>query len=247
MKPNNRTCDVITNKDESLPALLLPALNSYTCDDSLLKGQISSNGRYQPFGFSDCSLLPKRLNIQAGQGSMPVSSIQCADHSYSNWQKESEKTKLPKLAVVSSIATNRLKRKRQRDGPSCDSCRTKKIKCNATIIIFLQDRNLISSISSNLHYTLSQDDINQFRMKFFRKLPDVMGTYEVIKHLDKIVLFKACTSCSRRNQKNGKCLFSRGFTKSDMNVFSKINSKLKDKSIFEMTVDDYVAAGFQTL
>ncbi|GAA26982.1 K7_Sut2bp [Saccharomyces cerevisiae Kyokai no. 7] len=32
-----------------------------------------------------------------------------------------------------------------------------------------------------------------------------------------------------------------------MNVFSKINSKLKDKSIFEMTVDDYVAAGFQTL
>ncbi|CAI4812114.1 BAH_G0054790.mRNA.1.CDS.1 [Saccharomyces cerevisiae] len=268
MKPNNRTCDVITNKDESLPALLLPALNSYTCDDSLLKGQISSNGRYQPFGFSDCSLLPKRLNIQAGQGSMPVSSIQCADHSYSNWQKESEKTKLPKLgcpteyteyyktissgettdsAVVSSIATNRLKRKRQRDGPSCDSCRTKKIKCNATIIIFLQDRNLISSISSNLHYTLSQDDINQFRMKFFRKLPDVIGTYEVIKHLDKIVLFKACTSCSRRNQKNGKCLFSRGFTKSDMNVFSKINSKLKDKSIFEMTVDDYVAAGFQTL
>lgn len=150
-------------------------------------------------------------------------------------------------AVVSSIATNRLKRKRQRDGPSCDSCRIKKIKCNATIIIFLQDRNLISSISSNLHYTLSQDDINQFRMKFFRKLPDVMGTYEVIKHLDKIVLFKACTSCSRRNQKNGKCLFSRGFTKSDMNVFSKINSKLKDKSIFEMTVDDYVAAGFQTL
>ncbi|CAI4911322.1 ANM_HP_G0245820.mRNA.1.CDS.1 [Saccharomyces cerevisiae] len=92
---------------------------------------------------------------------MPVSSIQCADHSYSNWQKESEKTKLPKLgcpteyteyyktassgettdsAVVSSIATNRLKRKRQRDGASCDSCRIKKIKCNATIIIFLQDR-----------------------------------------------------------------------------------------------------------
>ncbi|QHS76736.1 Sut2p [Saccharomyces paradoxus] len=269
MKPNNRTCDVITNKDESLPALLLPALSSYTCDDSLQIGQISTSGRYHSFGFPNSSLLPgKRLKIQSEQTSVPVSSVQYADHSYDNWQKESEKTKLPKLgcptdypeyyktissgettdsAVVSSIATNRLKRKRQRDGPSCDSCRTKKIKCNATIIVFLQDRNLISSISSNLHYALSQDDINQFRMKFFKKLPDVMDTYEVIKHLDKIVLFKACTSCSRRNQKSGKCLFSRGFTKSDMNVFSKINSKLKGKTIFEMTVADYIAAGFQTL
>ncbi|CAI4036879.1 hypothetical protein SMKI_16G1760 [Saccharomyces mikatae IFO 1815] len=268
MKPNNRTCDVITNKDESLPALLLPALSNYSCDDTLQKGQISTNGKYPPFVLSDCPLLPKNLSIHAEQSPVQVSSVQLADHSYEKWQKESEKTKLPKLscptdyrdyyktissgettdsAVISSIATNRLKRKRQRDGPSCDSCRTKKIKCNATIIVYLQDRNLISSISSNLHYTLSQDDIDQFRTKFFKKLPDVINTYEVIKHLDKIVLFKACTSCSRRNKKSGKCLFSRGFTKSDMNVFSKINSKLKGKTIFELTVDDYIAAGFQTL
>ncbi|CAI4053663.1 hypothetical protein SKDZ_16G2740 [Saccharomyces kudriavzevii ZP591] len=269
MKPNNRICDVITNKDESLPALLLPALSSsYTSDDSLQKEQISTNVKYHPFSLPDCTLLPKNLNIQAHQNSVPISSVQYLEHNYNSWQKQSEKTELPKLgcptnykdyyktissgettdsAVISSTATNRLKRKRQRDGPSCDSCRTKKIKCNATIIVYLQDRNLISSISSNLHYILSQDDIERFRTRFFEKLPDVVDTYEVIKHLDKIVLFKACTSCSRKSKRAGKCLFSRGFTKSDMNVFSKINIKLKGKTIFEMTVTDYIAAGFQAL
>ena len=268
MRPNIRTCDVITNKDESLPALLLPALSSYTCGDLLQKEQISTNVNYHPFDSSDHSLLPKNSKIQQDHSSVPVSSVQYFDHSFNKWQKESENTKLPKLgclteckelyktissgettdsAVISSITTNSLKRKRQRDGPSCDSCRTKKIKCNATIIVFLQDRDLISSISSSLHYILSQEDIERFRTKFFKKLPELMNSYEVIKHLDKIVLFKPCTSCSRKNKKNGNCTFSRGFTKSDMNVFSKINSKLKGKNIFEMTVADYIAAGFQTL
>ncbi|CAI4054724.1 hypothetical protein SUVZ_16G2880 [Saccharomyces uvarum] len=268
MRPNIRTCDVITNKDESLPALLLPALSSYTCGDLLQKEQISTNVNYHPFDSSDRSLLPKNSKIQQDQSSVPVSSVQYFDHSFNKWQKESENTKLPKLgclpdckelyktissgettdsAVISSITTNSLKRKRQRDGPSCDSCRAKKIKCNATIIVFLQDRDLISSISSSLHYILSQEDIELFRTKFFKKLPELMNSYEVIKHLDKIVLFKSCTSCSRKNKKNGNCTFSRGFTKSDMNVFSKINSKLKGKNIFEMTVADYIAAGFQIL
>ena len=100
MRPNIRTCDVITNKDESLPALLLPALSSYTCGDLLQKEQISTNVNYHPFDSSDHSLLPKNSKIQQDHSSVPVSSVQYFDHSFNKWQKESENTKLPKLGCL---------------------------------------------------------------------------------------------------------------------------------------------------
>ncbi|QLQ79234.1 hypothetical protein HG537_0B05810 [Torulaspora globosa] len=158
--------------------------------------------------------------------------------------------------------------KRQRIGPSCDGCRLKKIKCDASIEILLQDESIIPLFAKKLHHVFTRQEVVNHSETLFKKLglPEsileetaqdaadeeqnsaVVRKPVLIKHIDKIVLFRCCSSCRKRRMSNGQshdcCVFSKGFTRADINVFSKITSKVPGKSMAEMDIVDYRNAGF---
>lgn len=158
--------------------------------------------------------------------------------------------------------------KRQRIGPSCDGCRLKKIKCDASIEILLQDESIIPLFVKELHHVFTRQEILDHSDTLLKRLglPDSIleetaqdaadeeqnstaGRKPVlIKHIDKVVLFRCCSSCRKRRISNGHnhdcCVFSKGFTRADINVFSKISSKVQGKSMAEMDITDYRNAGF---
>ncbi|GAV54889.1 hypothetical protein ZYGR_0AS02120 [Zygosaccharomyces rouxii] len=148
--------------------------------------------------------------------------------------------------------------KRQRVGPSCDGCRLKKIKCDAHVEIILQDPRVLSQISNKLHQVISRDQLSEMDWKV--DLSMIPMDSVLVKHIDKIVMFKPCTSCNKRrasldgsqgpldgkndNVTGGGCVFSKGFTRADINVFVKICKRVGTKPVQEMTVEDYHEAGF---
>ncbi|CAI4062007.1 hypothetical protein N7582_002023 [Saccharomyces uvarum] len=160
-------------------------------------------------------------------------------------------------STISSTASTGSNSKRQRSGPSCDKCRLKKIKCNAKIEILLQDDSIIPLISDKLRYILTPTDIQLHKGTLLQNitLPDdvIEGTSsrKLIKHIDKLVLLTPCLPCTKKRHghssssssstfsKNVNCTFSKGFTRADINVSSKISSKFKDKTIYDITYDDY--------
>lgn len=148
--------------------------------------------------------------------------------------------------------------KRQRIGPSCDKCRSKKIKCDAKIEILCQDEAILQLFSNNLHHQLTKYEIDEklkseifskssafayISKDLFNRIEQRSEDSQIIKHLDKIIYFEPCTSCSRKKH-IGSCTFSKGFTRADINVFSKIGSRVAQKPIFEMTLKEYKKAGF---
>lgn len=183
----------------------------------------------------------------------------------------------PTKKPVSSCNTVSSNAKRQRIGPSCDGCRLKKIKCDATIDILLQDESITSLFSEKLHHIFTKGEISENLDTVFKNLDLPKELFEeattsgdvptetfdtassslrepiLIKHIDKIILFKPCNSCRKRRSSNNShnshsdkncCIFSKGFTRADINVFSKISSRVKDKSMIEMDLSDYRDAGF---
>ena len=190
-------------------------------------------------------------------------------------------------ASVSTSSTNNAGTKRQRVGPSCDKCRLKKIKCDAHIEVLVQDESVMTFVTNNLHYALTRDDVQRNRsalMSQFHISNDTLNTFveqsfdnynphignkqfinsiSIIKHIDKLILFKPCLSCckkkhsaiitnfvnSNNNQTNpyeeflNCCTFSKGFTRADINIFSRISKKVKGKTIYQMDVSDFKDAG----
>lgn len=148
--------------------------------------------------------------------------------------------------------------KRQRIGPSCDGCRLKKIKCDAKIEIFMQDESIIPLVSNNLHHIFTKEEIRENMNTLFQnvQLPsDLLESDDsspnqsiLIKHIDKIIHFQQCSSCRKKKNSSSPshccCEFSKGFTRADINVFSKIKARLKKDSIYEMDITDYKNAGF---
>ncbi|SSD59472.1 uncharacterized protein SCODWIG_01233 [Saccharomycodes ludwigii] len=130
--------------------------------------------------------------------------------------------------------------KRQRVGPSCDLCRAKKIKCDAIITTILKDDLILNSFSQSLHCELDKSTIIQFLMSHSTELSNsnnVIDTttiiqnlinndninkkeYKYYKHVDKLISFKACSSC--RIKKQNACRFSKGLTRQDINIFNKL-------------------------
>lgn len=148
--------------------------------------------------------------------------------------------------------------KRQRIGPSCDKCRSKKIKCDAKIDILCQDEAVLHMFGQSLHHELTKHEIEtQLGQEVYSQSStfayiskDLMSKIEsrepdakIIKHLDKIIYFQPCTSCSRKKN-TAVCAFSKGFTRADINIFSKIGSRVAQKPIYEMTYKEYKKAGF---
>ncbi|GME82808.1 unnamed protein product [Ambrosiozyma monospora] len=128
--------------------------------------------------------------------------------------------------------------KRQRSGPSCDCCRSRKIKCDSEITIISQlpnmylnltseesDASSVDSSSSKIAHCkfISRDGDYQY----FRIVKDEvasasssalnsaaaakLGSFDYLK-------FKPCSAC---NGKNLQCCFSKGFTRNDIIKFNK--------------------------
>lgn len=80
-------------------------------------------------------------------------------------------------------------KKRQRIGPSCDKCRLKKIKCNASIEIILRDSRIVGMFNEHLHYTLTDQDIEMFNKNwshlFGVKLPYTICNIPIPKSSNK--------------------------------------------------------------
>ncbi|CCF57315.1 hypothetical protein KAFR_0C03230 [Kazachstania africana CBS 2517] len=183
----------------------------------------------------------------------------------------------PSPSLSASFSSNsNTTTKRQRVGPSCDKCRLKKIKCDAKIVILAQDEFIITLFSNKLHYVLTNDDILQNKSTLLKlniskdTLETIInsnndnientspnnannGQLFLVKHIDKLILFKQCLSCCKRknasnngiNKKNACiCLFSKGFTRADINVFSKISARVKNKTIYDIEISDYKESGF---
>lgn len=285
------TSITVVNRNRTLPPLLLPDLRSvydrqpYSFAPSAVTAGVQPpvlGLKRSPGQGSDleslASVATKRLKLSGQTGAhmvtppptAPVSAAISPSPSYVTFQEGTEHNKAassPRLEAKkqATISTNSTA-KRQRVGPSCDECRLKKIKCDASIQILLQDESLIEQVSEKLHHVFSPAEVAEQKDKILRNVPlpaelfqpesenstaeDAARRPVLIKHIDKVVLFKPCNSCRKRRASNGnqqpggRCVFSKGFTRADINVFSRIASRVKGKKMTEMNVEDYRAAGF---
>ncbi|SCW00014.1 LAFE_0B07558g1_1 [Lachancea fermentati] len=174
-----------------------------------------------------------------------------------------------KSAAAAAQAVGDMRSKRQRIGPSCDSCRLKKIKCDASIEILYQDECIVALGSDSLHVQLTPEDCAQLPCKVREALPrsvleHVTGQARdpdlaLVKHVDKLVAFRPCSSCAKRCSGAGsaggpatataaaavECQFSKGLTRADINVFTRLERQLgpRDK-LASFTVGDYRLVGY---
>ncbi|CCH43145.1 hypothetical protein BN7_2692 [Wickerhamomyces ciferrii] len=113
------------------------------------------------------------------------------------------------------------KSKRQRIGPSCDLCRSKKIKCDAHVEIIefdikpdtfeLTKTNEIMNNQIISKYLTSQDLSHGFKLKYCN---------------NKIIKFKDCSYCSIKNH---PCIYERGYTKDDIMKYNLLRNIKKKK------------------
>lgn len=108
------------------------------------------------------------------------------------------------------------KKRRQRSGPSCDSCRARKVKCNAEIII-------LSNSSQTFNYS---DYPAETHTKLNQGGTVKIDDFLLVISNDKLIKFKSCKSC---NNKHLECNFSKGFTKEDILINRKITTKVEKK------------------
>lgn len=133
--------------------------------------------------------------------------------------------------------------KRQRSGPSCDCCRSRKIKCDSEIFI------LSSLDSTNLEKNTVPEVINSHiaHCQFIStNLSSGYQYYKIIKDEEhalnnkltsfNYLQFKPCSACITKNL---KCCFSKGFTRNDIikfNKFEKLNGNNNSSGSTKATV-----------
>lgn len=100
------------------------------------------------------------------------------------------------------------KKRRQRLGPSCDSCRARKVKCNADVIMLSREYNTEEEVWSLLP---------EARDRLVSGAAVSVGDYTLVLSNSKLFKFRACQLCAG---KGIGCCFSKGFTKEDI-VHSK--------------------------
>ncbi|CAH2351282.1 hypothetical protein CLIB1423_03S02762 [[Candida] railenensis] len=105
------------------------------------------------------------------------------------------------------------KKRRQRSGPSCDSCRQRKVKCNAEI-------NILSTDDSEFehHYTQFNLSASETSSLLAGSPVTLSESNQLIIQNQKLVKFKSCRSCENKQL---PCCFSKGFTKEDIIYLSK--------------------------
>lgn len=131
-----------------------------------------------------------------------------------------------KLIVESFNDTihNKLK-KRQRNGPSCDNCRIKKIKCDAKIIIlkklnknFVKPNKLITDFNP-IDYGISKNEYLK-TIEYYKVLNNDFeeSGFTVFESGNNLIQFKGCTCCLNKKL---SCEFTKGFTKADILEYNK--------------------------
>lgn len=163
----------------------------------------------------------------------------------------SETASISAAAAAEAAEAAAAKSKRQRVGPSCDVCRVRKIKCDATIRIVHQAESLVSLISDSLHAVLSAQDLellpkylaDRVPLDLLSQVKDPADKTQLVKHVDKLVVFKPCRSCHKKH--NAACQFSKGLTRADINIFNRLEKKTgKRAALKDYTYHDYRAAGY---
>ncbi|GMM38095.1 Sut2 protein [Saccharomycopsis crataegensis] len=133
------------------------------------------------------------------------------------------------------------KKRRQRSGPSCDSCRVRKVKCDAEIIILKEfDHCSAKYPKSTYHpssievlndfhpkdYGLSNDQLQAIYQEYYQSYnsgknnsqsPKIVkkevSIHRFVKTPTKLIRFRPCSAC---NLRDGQCHFSKGFTRADI-------------------------------
>lgn len=245
--------------ENTLDGLATIALKRPKLDTSMPKLDTSMPVNLLPINVNRLTLITPPPTAPASAPSTapataPVSATISPSPSYLEVNDPQEQSlKMEKKTSSAPPISNSLNSKRQRIGPSCDGCRLKKIKCDAKIEILLQDESIIPLVSNSLHHIFTHEEIIQNLDTLFQNVQLPSSVLQknppdksiVIKHIDKIIHFRPCSSCCKRNTGSKNCCeFSKGFTRADINVFSKIKTRLKKESIYEMEIFDYKNAGF---
>lgn len=132
--------------------------------------------------------------------------------------------------IAIKLASPSTSTKRQRSGPSCDCCRSRKIKCDSEIVILahlpdgISDKAADGSRKSQIAHCewIAADADTGYQ--YFRIVRPTdweaapsssrrakLGTFNYLK-------FKPCKAC---NSKNLDCKFTKGFTRNDIIKFNK--------------------------
>ncbi|KAG5418486.1 SUT1 [Candida metapsilosis] len=127
---------------------------------------------------------------------------------------------------TSSSCSSSTNKRRQRLGPSCDSCRARKVKCNAEITILSPSTTTLAST-----YNLTSHQLDLLTKN--NKLSMNGGDFQLLYVNEKYIHFKPCHSCEG---KGIDCCFSQGFTKEDI-LSNKKKSKKLASSAGKVTKD----------
>ncbi|EGW32044.1 uncharacterized protein SPAPADRAFT_61141 [Spathaspora passalidarum NRRL Y-27907] len=179
--------------------VILPPPSNYTTAPLIHSGSITPTQNHHPL--TESNLIKQNMEPSNGLGLL-TSAI----------------SSLPSCSPASSVASmsspsspnmkSRTKR-RQRLGPSCDSCRLRKVKCDADIII-LAKQNGLQSVALHHPNVALEEQLNALAQG--QSIP-INEEYNLIVTNDKLIKFKSCHSC---NLKQLPCCFSKGFTKEDI-------------------------------
>ena len=147
--------------------------------------------------------------------------------------------------IAIKLASPSIHTKRQRSGPSCDCCRSRKIKCDSEIFILSTLSNIPSS--SNNSTTTTVDEKHNSHIAHCKYIStDLLSNYQYYKIIKdeehslnnkltsfNYLQFKPCSACL---SKNLNCSFSKGFTRNDI---VKFNKSEKFPTILNNRIDDH--------
>lgn len=102
--------------------------------------------------------------------------------------------------------------RKQRVGPSCDSCSKKKIKCDALIQVMEEEVDTKSTKTDKYGKVLDMDLV-----KKYITAEEMDQDYRLILHNQKLIKFRKCTFCKKNEIE--PC-YKRGYTKGDILMFN---------------------------
>ncbi|KAH3668691.1 hypothetical protein OGAPHI_002445 [Ogataea philodendri] len=112
--------------------------------------------------------------------------------------------------------------KRQRSGPSCDCCRSRKIKCDSEIFVLADLPKITSQVPPQVSEIANCNFLyeDEHRYQYFQIDTDQYQNQRFNSKLSqfKYLKFRPCSACS---SKKLTCCFSKGFTRNDIIKFNK--------------------------
>ncbi|ODQ80333.1 hypothetical protein BABINDRAFT_7774 [Babjeviella inositovora NRRL Y-12698] len=120
----------------------------------------------------------------------------------------------PTVMVMDQTSLKPDKSRRQRLGPSCDSCRLRKVKCNAEITVLSHEELLVLTQQAPSLFQRAPPS-SEDKYQVMGGFPGAVGflLIQVFSSTEnKFIKFKSCKACSN---KKIDCLFSHGYVKTE--------------------------------